>query len=65
MTHDAKGDHTTVTERLMDVEKVQDVLKQAARQAVQDHRRAGQKIAVWRDNQVVWEEPPASEKTTK
>jgi len=61
MTHDNANDHDTVARRLGDVEKVQDVLKQAASQAIAQHQRAGQKIAVWRDGQVVWEEPAAGE----
>ena len=41
-----KTDHATIAERLGDVEKVQVVLKQAARQAILEHERAGQKVAV-------------------
>lgn len=55
------NDHEVIAQRLGDVNKVQEVLKQAARQAVVEHQRAGQKIVVWRDNQVVWEEPAAGE----
>lgn len=54
-------DHEEVTRRLKDSAGVQAALKQAARDAVQEHARAGQKIVVWRDNQVVWEEPNAQE----
>jgi hypothetical protein len=57
-----KNNHATVAERLKDVEKVQVVLKQAARQAILEHERAGQKVAVWRDGQVVWDEPTTGEK---
>jgi hypothetical protein len=56
-----KNDHATVAERLKDVKKVQVVLKQAARQAILEHERAGQKVAVWRDGQVVWDEPTTGE----
>jgi hypothetical protein len=58
-------DHDAVAQRLSDVDKVQEVLKQAARQAVVEHQRAGQKIAIWRDNQVVWEEPAAEQENRK
>jgi len=61
MIRDNANDHEAVAQRLGDVNKVQEVLKQAARQAVVEHQRAGQKIVVWRDNQVVWEEPAAGE----
>ena len=61
MIQAGKSDHATVAERLKDVDKVQDVLKQAARQAILEHKRAGRKIAVWRDNRVVWEEPTIPE----
>lgn len=54
-------DHATIAERWRNTAGVQAALKQAARDAVQEHARAGQKIVVWRDNQVVWEEPNAQE----
>jgi len=50
-------DHETVARRLSDVDKIQEVLKEAAHQAVVEHQRSGRKIVVWRDNCVVWEEP--------
>ena len=52
---------TQISERLRDVRGVQAALKKAARQAVQEHARAGRPIAVWRDNRVVWETPKPSE----
>ena len=52
----AKNDHATVAMRLSDLDKVQEVLKQAAHQAIVEHERSGHKIAVWRDGEVVWEE---------
>ncbi len=57
MTEDKTDSHDAVAERLSDVAKVQEVLKQAAHQAVVEHQRAGRKIVVWRDNRVVWEDP--------
>ncbi len=65
MIRDNTNDHDAVAQRLSDVDKVQEVLKQAAHQAVVEHQRAGQKIAVWRDNQVVWEEPTADQEKRK
>ena len=61
MIRNNTNDHDSVAQRLSDVEKVQEVLKQAAHQAVVEHQRAGQKIAVWRDGEVVWEEPAEGE----
>ena len=65
MIRENTNDHDAVAQRLSDVDKVQEVLKQAAHQAVVEHRRAGQKIVVWRDNQVVWEEPGAEQDNRK
>ena len=53
--------HAEIAERLRDVTKVQAALKEAARRAIREHARAGRRIAVWRDNQVVWESPQVSE----
>jgi hypothetical protein len=61
MIQNDTNDHEAIAKRLSDVGKVQEVLKQAAHQAVVEHQRAGWKIAVWRDNQVVWEEPTAGQ----
>lgn len=61
MIRDSSNDHEGVAKRLGDVDKVQEVLKQAAHEAIVEHERAGQKIAVWRDGHVVWEEPSAGE----
>ena len=43
-------DHEEVARRLRDTAGVQAALKRAAREAVEEHARAGQKIVVWRDN---------------
>lgn len=51
------ANHDLVAKRLDDLDKVQEVLKEAARQAVVEHQRAGLKIVVWRNGQVAWEEP--------
>jgi len=51
--------HAEVNKRLQDTGAVTKALKRAARNAVEHHARAGQKIVVWRNNQVVWENPDA------
>jgi hypothetical protein len=56
-------DHDEIAQKLKDTAGVQAALKQAAHDAVQEHARAGQKIVVWRDNQVVWEDPNGEEPT--
>tara|TARA_R110002072_G_scaffold273413_2_gene434285 strand:- start:13430 stop:13630 length:201 start_codon:yes stop_codon:yes gene_type:complete len=49
-------DHETIAERLRDTAGVKAALKKAAREAVNEHARAGQRIVVWRDGQVVWQD---------
>ena len=61
MIQDNPKDHDEITQRLKDTAGLQAALKQAARDAVQEHARAGQKIVVWRNNKVVWEDPNAQE----
>ena len=51
------ADHKRIAEKIRDLAGVQAALKQAARRAVREHALAGQPIAVWRDNQVVWITP--------
>jgi hypothetical protein len=57
MTSAHEAAHALIAERLKDMARVESALKQAARQAVLEHARAGLPIAVWRDGRVVWEEP--------
>jgi len=56
MIHKNEQQHAEINRRLKDTSAVTDALKRAAREAVEDHARAGQKIVIWRDNQVVWED---------
>lgn len=49
--------HVEIHRRLKDTDAVTHALKRAARDAIEEHARVGQKIVVWRDNQVVWEDP--------
>ena len=57
MTESIESKPVTVAERLKDVAGVEQALTRAERHAVAEHARAGRKIPVWRDNQVVWETP--------
>ena len=56
MIQENQNGHDEIAQRLKDTERVKTALKKAARDAVQQHARAGRKIAIWRDGQVVWEE---------
>lgn len=57
MIQDNRTRHEEIARRLADTEGVRKALKQAAFQAIRDHAQSGHKIVVWRDNQIVWEEP--------
>ena len=46
-----------LSERLKDVELIEQALARAVRAALQRHKQAGNPIAVWRDGRVVWIEP--------
>jgi hypothetical protein len=47
-------DDRTAAERVHDVLAILVAMRQAVREALLDHHRAGNSIAVWRDEQVVW-----------
>lgn len=47
----------TPAERVHDIPAIMAALREAVREAVLDHARAGNPIAVWRDEQVVWIQP--------
>ncbi|QDU43737.1 hypothetical protein Mal52_22130 [Symmachiella dynata] len=46
--------HAEISARAQDAAKIEQVLNEVARKTVQEHARAGRKIPVWRDGQVVW-----------
>ena len=52
-----KQKHAEINERLKDTGAVTAALKTAAQNAIEEHARAGQKIVIWEDNQIVWEDP--------
>jgi len=49
--------NTTLTERLRDARLIQQALARGVREALLRHKQAGNPIAVWRDEQVVWIAP--------
>ena len=62
MTHeDVERRRARIAERLRDIQGVQAALKEAARRTIREQARAGRRIAVWRDGQVVWELPQLTE----
>ena len=44
-------------ERTADLPRILDAITRAVREAVEQHRRAGNPIAIWRDGKVVWLQP--------
>ncbi len=59
MIQQNRNGHDEIARRLAETEDVTTALKRAARDAVEQHARAGRKIVVWRD-QVVWEDADES-----
>ena len=57
--------HAEINQRLKDTSAVTEALKQAARDAIEEHARSGQKIVIWRDNQVVWEDANCEDSGSK
>ena len=51
-----RNSHEEIANRLADTQGVQQALKRAASETIREHAMSGQKIVVWRDNQIVWEE---------
>lgn len=47
----------TPAERAQDIPRIQEALRQAVREALRDHKRAGRSVAVWRDGRVAWIPP--------
>jgi hypothetical protein len=47
----------TPAERVDDIPRMLAAMRQAVREALLDHHRAGNPVAVWRDEQVVWIQP--------
>ncbi|MDY7000392.1 MAG: hypothetical protein SVS15_01255 [Thermodesulfobacteriota bacterium] len=53
----------TISEVFAEGTPIDEAIKEAVRQAVLEHKRAGRSLPVWRDNKVVWippEEIPVS-----
>ena len=60
-----ESDSRAITSRLLDFTKIQEIFNEVARKTVQEHARAGRRIPVWRDNQVVWIVPEIEDSGTE
>jgi hypothetical protein len=47
----------TPWERAQDIDLVERALRRAVRDALRQHKQAGNRIAAWQDGRVVWIEP--------
>lgn len=56
MTHPRDSDRSPA-ERVEDIPRTLQALRQAVREALQRHKREGNPVAVWRDERVVWIAP--------
>ena len=53
MTESSNRD-VTPAERVHDIPRILRALRQAVRDALLDHKRAGNPVAIWQDGRVVW-----------
>ncbi len=60
-SHDRLKKQAEISTRAKDARKIEEVLQMVARKTLQEHARAGRKIPIWRDNQVVWIVPEIDE----
>ena len=57
MTPKDHNQSDTITERFRDIAKLEAVLIEAGRRAIQEHARAGRQVPFWKDGRVVWKKP--------
>ena len=50
----APTDSRSPAERVDDLDRIQFEISEAVREALADHRRAGNPVAVWRNDRVEW-----------
>lgn len=53
MSNDSASSPAPV-ERVQDVARITAALRQAVQEALLGHKQAGNPVAIWRDNRVVW-----------
>ena len=51
---DSTAHGPSLGERIRDIGLIQQALARAVRDALQRHKQAGNKVAVWRDGRTVW-----------
>jgi chemotaxis signal transduction protein len=44
-------------DRVDDIPRIMDAINQAIQEALREHKRIGNPVAIWRDGQVVWLQP--------
>jgi hypothetical protein len=49
--------HPTPLDRVEDVPRILQAMREAVREALLQHKKLGNPVAVWRDGQVVWLSP--------
>lgn len=54
---DSGPDHRAIAERLKDLPLIERALSRAVREALLQHKRAGNPVSVWRDGRVCWIAP--------
>lgn len=54
---DAIDSKLTPAERVTDTPRITRALRSAVREALLEHKRAGNPVAVWRNNRVEWIQP--------
>ena len=48
------GENLAPSQRVYDIARVEAAMRRGVREALRQHKRAGNPIVVWRDGQVVW-----------
>ncbi len=54
---EAPAPKRTPAERVHDIPRILEAMRLAVRDALLDHKRAGNPVAVWRNNRVEWIQP--------
>ena len=54
---DGPDSKLTPAERVKDTPRITRALRSAVREALQEHKRAGNPVAVWRNDRVEWIQP--------
>lgn len=55
--HRPEGVVRTVSERVNDLPRILDAMREGVREALLRHKMAGNPVAAWRDGRVVWIQP--------